>query len=62
MLPEVRGLDATHAGGAAAARVVDLSPSAGEKLGIAIAVVALTFTLCGRAVESVLNPRLGVAR
>ncbi|MCI3272882.1 ABC transporter permease [Streptomyces cylindrosporus] len=30
--------------------------------GIAIAVVALTFTLCGRAVESVLNPRLGVAR
>ncbi|GGY90059.1 ABC transporter permease [Streptomyces poonensis] len=30
--------------------------------GIAIAGVALTFTLCGRAVESVLNPRLGVAR
>ncbi|MFF4209902.1 ABC transporter permease [Streptomyces sp. NPDC001796] len=30
--------------------------------GIAIAVVALTFTLCGRAVESVLNPRLGVER
>ncbi|MGW5233464.1 ABC transporter permease [Streptomyces nodosus] len=30
--------------------------------GIAIAVVALSFTLCGRAVESVLNPRLGVAR
>ncbi|GGY01662.1 ABC transporter permease [Streptomyces minutiscleroticus] len=30
--------------------------------GIAIAVVALAFTLCGRAVESVLNPRLGVAR
>lgn len=29
--------------------------------GIAIAVVALAFTLCGRAVESVLNPRLGVA-
>jgi len=28
--------------------------------GIAIAVVALAFTLCGRAVESVLNPRLGV--
>ncbi|MDF3302658.1 ABC transporter permease [Streptomyces tropicalis] len=30
--------------------------------GIAIAVVALAFTLCGRAVESVLNPRLGVPR
>ena len=30
--------------------------------GIAIALVALAFTLCGRAVESVLNPRLGVGR
>ncbi|TLS40242.1 ABC transporter permease [Streptomyces montanus] len=30
--------------------------------GIAIAVVALAFTLCGRAVESVLNPKLGVTR
>ncbi|QGV78189.1 ABC transporter permease [Streptomyces ficellus] len=30
--------------------------------GIAIAVVALAFTLCGRAIESVLNPRLGVGR
>ncbi|MFF4146730.1 ABC transporter permease [Streptomyces sp. NPDC001698] len=30
--------------------------------GIAIAVVALAFTLCGRAVEAVLNPRLGVSR
>ncbi|MFJ3661775.1 ABC transporter permease [Streptomyces sp. NPDC090119] len=30
--------------------------------GIAIALVALAFTLCGRAVESVLDPRLGVAR
>ncbi|MGW1139229.1 ABC transporter permease [Streptomyces zhihengii] len=30
--------------------------------GIAIAAVALAFTLCGRAVESVLNPKLGVAR
>jgi peptide/nickel transport system permease protein len=30
--------------------------------GLAIAAVALAFTLCGRAVESVLNPRLGVAR
>ncbi|MFG3351620.1 ABC transporter permease [Streptomyces sp. NPDC048001] len=30
--------------------------------GIAIAVVALAFTLCGRAVESVLNPRLEVGR
>ncbi|MER7110957.1 ABC transporter permease [Streptomyces sp. NPDC000229] len=30
--------------------------------GIAIAVVALAFTLCGRAIESVLNPRLGAGR
>ncbi|CAL9518919.1 Glutathione transport system permease protein GsiD [Streptomyces sp. enrichment culture] len=30
--------------------------------GIAVAAVALAFTLCGRAVESVLNPRAGVAR
>ncbi|HEY8978469.1 MAG TPA: ABC transporter permease [Streptomyces sp.] len=30
--------------------------------GIAIAGVALAFTLCGRAVETVLNPRLGVGR
>ncbi|MFF1453439.1 ABC transporter permease [Streptomyces sp. NPDC058274] len=30
--------------------------------GVAIAGVALSFTLCGRAVESVLNPRLGVSR
>lgn len=30
--------------------------------GLAIAVVALAFTLCGRAVESVLNPKLGVNR
>lgn len=30
--------------------------------GIAIAGVALAFTLCGRAVEAVLNPRLGVTR
>ncbi|GGX34506.1 ABC transporter permease [Streptomyces chryseus] len=29
--------------------------------GIAIAAVALAFTLCGRAVESVLNPKLGVS-
>ncbi|MFJ6570971.1 ABC transporter permease [Streptomyces sp. NPDC091292] len=29
--------------------------------GLAIAAVALAFTLCGRAVESVLNPKLGVA-
>ncbi|GAA2967682.1 ABC transporter permease [Streptomyces enissocaesilis] len=29
--------------------------------GIAIALVALAFTLCGRAVESVLNPKLGVS-
>jgi peptide/nickel transport system permease protein len=30
--------------------------------GISIAVVALAFTLCGRAIESVLNPKLGAAR
>ncbi|MEW1720781.1 ABC transporter permease [Streptomyces sp. NPDC093109] len=30
--------------------------------GLAIAFVALAFTLCGRAVESVLNPKLGVSR
>ncbi len=30
--------------------------------GLAIAVVALAFTLCGRAIESVLNPKLGVSR
>ncbi|PNV32426.1 ABC transporter permease [Streptomyces sp. DH-12] len=29
--------------------------------GVAIAVVALAFTLCGRAVEQVLDPRLGVS-
>ncbi|MGW2211967.1 ABC transporter permease [Streptomyces sp. NPDC001781] len=29
--------------------------------GVAIALVALSFTLCGRAVESVLNPRLGAS-
>ena len=30
--------------------------------GLAIAAVALAFTLCGRAVESVLNPKLGAKR
>jgi peptide/nickel transport system permease protein len=30
--------------------------------GIAIALVALAFTLCGRAIEAVLNPKLGAAR
>ncbi|QXE34369.1 ABC transporter permease [Streptomyces sp. GMY02] len=30
--------------------------------GLAIAFVALAFTLCGRAIETVLNPKLGVAR
>ena len=29
--------------------------------GVAIALVALAFTLCGRAIESVLNPRLRTA-
>ncbi|MER7049670.1 ABC transporter permease [Streptomyces jumonjinensis] len=30
--------------------------------GLAIALVALAFTLCGRAIEKVLDPRLGVGR
>ncbi|GAA1158393.1 ABC transporter permease [Streptomyces hebeiensis] len=30
--------------------------------GLAIAFVALAFTLCGRAIETVLNPKLGVSR
>ncbi|MEU1085850.1 ABC transporter permease [Streptomyces sp. NPDC005576] len=30
--------------------------------GLAIALVALAFTLCGRTIESVLNPKLGVPR
>ncbi|MFF5894308.1 ABC transporter permease [Streptomyces argenteolus] len=30
--------------------------------GLAIAVVALAFTLCGRTIETVLNPKLGVSR
>ncbi|KIF77041.1 ABC transporter permease [Streptomyces sp. 150FB] len=30
--------------------------------GIAIALVALAFTLCGRAIEAVLNPKLGATR
>ncbi|SCE27143.1 peptide/nickel transport system permease protein [Streptomyces sp. DfronAA-171] len=30
--------------------------------GLAIALVALAFTLCGRAIESVLNPKLGDRR
>ncbi|MFI1400868.1 ABC transporter permease [Streptomyces sp. NPDC020681] len=30
--------------------------------GLAIALVALAFTLCGRTIETVLNPKLGVAR
>lgn len=30
--------------------------------GVAIALVAVAFTLCGRAVESVLNPKLGAMR
>ncbi|MGW5215258.1 ABC transporter permease [Streptomyces sp. NPDC004051] len=49
--------DAREAGAVSAGRWWYLVPP-----GIAIAVVALAFTLCGRAVESVLNPRLGVSR
>jgi peptide/nickel transport system permease protein len=49
--------DAREAGAISAGKWWYLVPP-----GIAIAVVALAFTLCGRAVESVLNPKLGVAR
>ncbi|MFI6092576.1 ABC transporter permease [Streptomyces sp. NPDC051218] len=49
--------DAREAGAVSAGNWWYLAPP-----GIAIAVVALAFTLCGRAVESVLNPRLGVSR
>ncbi|PSM37983.1 ABC transporter permease [Streptomyces dioscori] len=49
--------DAREAGAVSAGKWWYLVPP-----GIAIAVVALSFTLCGRAVESVLNPKLGVAR
>ncbi|MZD04915.1 ABC transporter permease subunit [Streptomyces sp. SID5785] len=47
--------DAREAGAVSAGDWWYLAPP-----GIAIAVVALSFTLCGRAVESVLNPKLGV--
>ncbi|MBC9711756.1 ABC transporter permease [Streptomyces sp. TRM66268-LWL] len=49
--------DAREAGAVSAGHWWYLAPP-----GLAIALVALAFTLCGRAVESVLNPRLGVAR
>ncbi len=49
--------DAREAGAVSAGKWWYLVPP-----GIAIAVVALAFTLCGRAVESVLNPRLGATR
>jgi peptide/nickel transport system permease protein len=49
--------DAREAGAVSAGHWWYLAPP-----GIAVAVVALAFTLCGRAVESVLNPRLGVSR
>ncbi|OEJ41306.1 ABC transporter permease [Streptomyces agglomeratus] len=48
--------DAREAGAVSAGHWWYLAPP-----GIAIAVVALAFTLCGRAVESVLNPKLGVS-
>jgi peptide/nickel transport system permease protein len=47
--------DAREAGAVSAGDWWYLAPP-----GIAIAIVALSFTLCGRAVESVLNPKLGV--
>ncbi|MER5688759.1 ABC transporter permease [Streptomyces sp. NPDC002205] len=49
--------DAREAGAVSAGDWWYLAPP-----GIAIALVALSFTLCGRAIESVLNPKLGVAR
>ncbi|WP_415951368.1 ABC transporter permease [Streptomyces sp. KLOTTS4A1] len=49
--------DAREAGAVSAGHWWYLAPP-----GLAIALVALSFTLCGRAVESVLHPRLGVAR
>lgn len=49
--------DAREAGAVSAGDWWYLAPP-----GIAIALVALAFTLCGRAIESVLNPKLGVAR
>ncbi|MGX1886367.1 ABC transporter permease [Streptomyces sp. NPDC055287] len=48
--------DAREAGAVSAGHWWYLAPP-----GIAIAVVALAFTLCGRTVESVLNPKLGVS-
>ncbi|MEV8034193.1 ABC transporter permease [Streptomyces sp. NPDC086182] len=49
--------DAREAGAVSAGKWWYLVPP-----GVAIAMVALAFTLCGRAVESVLNPKLGVSR
>ncbi|MFE7774858.1 ABC transporter permease [Streptomyces sp. NPDC057445] len=49
--------DAREAGAVSAGHWWYLAPP-----GIAIALVALAFTLCGRAVEAVLNPKLGVTR
>ncbi|MEU1131110.1 ABC transporter permease [Streptomyces sp. NPDC005900] len=49
--------DAREAGSVSAGHWWYLAPP-----GLAIAIVALAFTLCGRAVESVLNPRLGATR
>ncbi|MFF2504801.1 ABC transporter permease [Streptomyces sp. NPDC058067] len=49
--------DAREAGAVSAGDWWYLAPP-----GLAIALVALAFTLCGRAVEAVLNPKLGVTR
>ncbi|MFE7426362.1 ABC transporter permease [Streptomyces sp. NPDC057545] len=49
--------DAREAGAVSAGHWWYLAPP-----GIAVAAVALAFTLCGRAIESVLNPKLGVTR
>ncbi|MFF2655500.1 ABC transporter permease [Streptomyces sp. NPDC058045] len=49
--------DAREAGAVSAGDWWYLAPP-----GIAIALVSLAFTMCGRTIESVLNPKLGVAR
>ncbi|MGW9285899.1 ABC transporter permease, partial [Streptomyces diastaticus] len=49
--------DAREAGAVSAGNWWYIAPP-----GLAIALVALAFTLCGRAIESVLNPKLGVSR
>ena len=65
-LLEVRGLEVTYPGGAAAVRGVDLRLAAGQKLGVAGESGCGTSTpalaLCRRAMASVLSPLLEVDR